>query len=72
MLRWGEFPGDPVIRTHAFTSKDTGLIPGQRRKIPPALPHSQKKKKKKLKKVKIGAKRKITLGSWQVDLHRFK
>ena len=46
MLRWGEFPGDPVIRTHAFTSKDTGLIPGQRRKIPPALPHSQKKKKK--------------------------
>lgn len=46
MLRWGEFPGDPVIRTHAFTTKDTGLIPGQRRKIPPALPHSQKKKKK--------------------------
>ena len=25
MLRWGEFPGDPVIRTHAFTTKDTGL-----------------------------------------------
>ena len=40
------FPGGPVVRTPAFTVEKTGFIPGLGAKLPQALQHSQKKKKK--------------------------
>ena len=35
----------PVVRTHASTPVDTGLVPGQRTRIPHATWYSKKKKK---------------------------
>ena len=37
-----EFPGGPVVRTHAFTAKGPSSIPGWRTKIPQAMWHDQK------------------------------
>ena len=41
-----EFPGGPVVRTHALTANDSGLIPGLGTKILQTAWCCQKKKKK--------------------------
>ena len=40
-----EFPGSPVVRTH--TSTAGGTVPGGGTKIPQAVQHGQKEKKRK-------------------------
>ena len=45
MTCW-EFPGIPVVRIHASTNRDPGLIPGQGTKILPAVQGDEKKKKR--------------------------
>ena len=42
---WGEFPGDPMVRT--FTVKGPDSIPGQGSRVPQALKCSQKINKNK-------------------------
>ena len=44
----GEFPGSPVVSTRCFQCQGPGWIPGQGTKIPQAMWHGQKKKKKKI------------------------
>ena len=43
-----EFPGCPMVRTRAVTTKGMGSIPGWGTKVPQAVRHSQMKKKKPL------------------------
>ena len=47
-----DFPGDPMVKILPSNVGDVGSIPGPRTKIPHALWHSQKKKKKKTEKEK--------------------
>ena len=44
-----DFPGGPVVRTLPSTAGHTGLIPGQRAKIPISWAVWPKKKKEELK-----------------------
>ena len=41
-----EFPGGPVVKNPPSNTGDVGSIPGQGTKIPRAVPHSQKEKKR--------------------------
>ena len=44
-----DFPGGPMVKILPSNAEDVGSIPGPRTKIPHALWHSQKKKKKLMK-----------------------
>ena len=51
---FGEFAGGPVVRTLCFTAKGVGSVPGWGTKIPQAMKHGQKKKKREREKYMFG------------------
>ena len=45
--RYGDFPGDPVVKTCCFQCNSAGFIPGEGTKIPHAMQCCQENLKKK-------------------------
>ena len=45
-FRGREFPGGPVVRTHAFIAKGVGLIPGQGTKILQVMQPERKERRR--------------------------
>ena len=64
-----EFPGGPVVRTHALTANHSGLIPGLGTKILQTALCFQKKKKKKVIRLRRGAKERKRCQERQVFQH---
>ena len=56
-----DFPGGPVVKNLSFQCRGTGSIPGPGTQIPHAMQHSQKKKKKKAKKIQTYSARPLSV-----------